>query len=82
MTSTDEKVMSVWSHVLTYCQAKKIVRPDADWADALAAIVIGIAPLFYLTIKSWTNGALLVLLVLLAPKGLIGLFRRRTEGAE
>jgi O-antigen ligase len=72
MTSTDEKVMSVWSHVLTYCQAKKIVRPDADWADALAAIVIGIAPLFYLTIKSWTNGALLVLFLL----SLYGAFQR------
>jgi branched-chain amino acid transport system permease protein len=35
-----------------------------------------------LSIHMFITGAILVLLVLLAPKGLIGLFRRRAEGAE
>jgi O-antigen ligase len=64
--------MSVWSHVLEYCQAKKIVRAEADPLDAVAAIVIGFAPLFYLTVRSWTNGALLVLFLL----SLYGAFQR------
>lgn len=72
MTSTDERVMSVRSRLLAYCQARKIVHSEADLADVFTAIVIGFAPLFFLTVRNWTNASLLVLFLL----ALHGTFQR------
>ncbi len=48
-----------------YCRATGLVRStDADWADVLALTALGAAPLFLLTVRSWTNGCLIALCLL------------------
>ncbi len=47
-----------------FLQAKVINRSDAVVSDLITSLAAGVAPLFFLTVRSWTNGFLLVLLAL------------------
>jgi O-antigen ligase len=38
--------------------------PEADWRDAAIAVCLGFAPLFFLTVRGWTNAIFFVLVVL------------------
>jgi O-antigen ligase len=60
--------------LIGYWQGKKLVGTDADRTDVLTSIVLGLAPLFVLTIRGWTNIAF-VLLVILSLAGLHGRFK-------
>jgi len=64
--------MDAGSRLLWFCRTRNLVSANADGNTAVAAIVAGLAPLFFLSVKGWTN-ALFLVLVLIA---LYDIFRR------
>ena len=72
MTRAVERFTEFDARLIGYWQDKKLVGPEADRTDVLTSIVLGLAPLFVLTVRGWTNIAFVLLLIL----SLVGLRHR------
>jgi O-antigen ligase len=75
MTSAGDRIAKFDARLIGYWQDKKLVGPEADRTDVLTSIVIGLAPLFVLTVRGWINIAFVLLLILAVD----GLRRRPTS---
>jgi O-antigen ligase len=71
MTRAVERITKFDVCLINYWQNKKLVGIGADRTDVLTSIVLGLAPLFVLTVRGWTNIAFVLLLIL----SLVGLHR-------
>jgi O-antigen ligase len=56
--------MDAGARLLRFCRTRNLVSADADGNTAVAAIVAGLAPLLFLSVKGWTNALFLVLVLL------------------
>lgn len=59
-----ERITELEACLIRHWKDKELVGPDADRSDLLTSVILGLAPLFMLTVRGWVNIVFVLLLIL------------------